>query len=74
MSDDNLTLLQQAQAHARQSTLSAGATVDGKSGEAHLAVSKAWHNGWGLTAYAKTLLQKGRKPNAAAGFEIEKKF
>ena len=74
MSDDNLTLLQQAQSFARQSTLSAGATVDGKSGEAHLAVSKTWHNGWGLTAYAKTLLQKGKKANAAGGFEIEKKF
>lgn len=70
MSDE--TLLQQAQALARQSTLSAGATVDGQTGEAHLAVSKTWRNGWGVSAYAKTLLAKGKKPATAAGVEITK--
>lgn len=74
MSDENLTLLQQAQAQARQSTLSAGATMDGQSGEAHLAFSKTWRNGWGVSAYAKTLLAKGKKPNTAAGVEIQKRW
>ena len=72
MSDDDLTLLQQAQALARQSTLSAGATMDGQTGEAHLAVSKTWRNGWGVSAYAKTLLAKGKKPATAAGVEVTK--
>ena len=70
MSDE--TLLQQAQTLARQSTLSAGATMDGQTGEAHLAVSKTWRNGWGVSAYAKTLLAKGKKPTTAAGLEITK--
>ena len=70
MSDE--TLLQQAKALARQSTLSAGGTMDGQSGEAHLAVSKTWRNGWGVSAYAKTLLAKGKKPATAAGLEITK--
>ena len=72
MSQHNLTLLQQAQAHARQSTISAGATVDGQSAEAHLAVSKTWRNGWGVSAYAKTLLAKSKKPTTAAGVELTK--
>jgi len=72
MSDENLTLLQQAHAQARQSTLSAGATMDGQSSEAHLAVSKTWRNGWGVSAYAKTLLAKGKKPTTAAGVEVTK--
>ena len=66
------TLLQQAQTLARQSTLSAGATMDGQSGEAHLAVGKTWRNGWGVSAYARTLLAKGKKPATAAGLEITK--
>ena len=66
------TLLQQAQTLARQSTLSAGATMDGQTAEAHLAVSKTWRNGWGVSAYAKTLLAKGKKPATAAGLEITK--
>lgn len=70
MSDE--TLLQQAQTLARESTINAGATMDGQSGEAYLAVSKTWRNGWGVTAYAKTLLAKGKKPNTAAGVKITK--
>ena len=70
MSDE--TLLQQAQTLARQSTLSAGATMDGRSGEAHLAVSRTWRNGWGVSLYAKTLLAKGKKPATAAGVEVTK--
>ena len=70
MSDE--TLLQQAKALARQSTLSAGATMDGEIGEAHLAVGKSWRNGWNLSVYAKTLLAKGKKPATAAGLEITK--
>ena len=66
------TLLQQAQTLARQSTLSAGATMDGQSGEAHLTVSKTWRNGSGVSAYAKTLLAKGKKPTTAAGVEVTK--
>jgi hypothetical protein len=72
MSDENLTLLQQAQAHARQSTMSAGATMDGQSAEAHLAVGKSWRNGWNLGVYAKTLLARGKKPTTAAGVEVTK--
>lgn len=72
MSDENLTLLQQAQSLARESTISAGATMDGQSGEAHLAVSKTWRNGWGVSLYAKTLLAKGKKPATAAGVEVTK--
>jgi hypothetical protein len=71
MSDENLTLLQQAQAHARQSTLSAGATMDGQTAEAHLAVGKTWRT-WSAIVYAKTLLAKGKKPNTAAGVEVTK--
>ena len=70
MSDE--TLLQQAQALARQSTLSAGAKMDGEIGEAHLAVGKSWRNGWGVSLYARTLLAKGKKPATAAGLEITK--
>ena len=70
MSDE--TLLQQAQTLARQSTLSAGATMDGQSGEAHLAVNRTWRNGWGVSLYAKTLLARGKKPATAAGLEITK--
>ena len=70
MSDE--TLLQQAQTLARQSTLSAGATMDGQTAEAHLTVSKTWRNGWGVSAYAKTLLARGKKPATAAGLEITK--
>jgi hypothetical protein len=72
MSDENLSLLEQAKAQARQSTLSAGATMDGQSGEAHLAVSKTWRNGFGFSAYAKTLLAKAKKPNTAVGVEVTK--
>jgi len=72
MSDENLTLLQQAQAHARQSTLSAGATMDGQTAQAHLAVGKSWRNGWGVSAYAKTMLARGKKPTTAAGVEVTK--
>ena len=71
MSDENLTLLQQAQSLARESTISAGATMDGQSGEAHLAVNKTWRT-WSAIVYAKTLLAKGKKPNTAAGVEITK--
>tara|TARA_R110000822_G_scaffold33493_3_gene95471 strand:+ start:7373 stop:7591 length:219 start_codon:yes stop_codon:yes gene_type:complete len=70
MSDE--TLLQQAKALARKSTLSAGATMDGEIGEAHLAVGKTWRNGFGISAYAKTLLAKGKKPTTAAGVEVTK--
>ena len=73
MSDENLTLLQQAQAQARQSTLSAGATMDGQSAEAHLAVSKTWRT-WSAIVYAKTLFSKSAKPTTAAGFEIKKQL
>lgn len=66
------TLLQQAQSLARESTVSAGATVDGQHAETHLAVNKTWRNGWGVTAYAKTLLAKGKKPQTAGGVEITK--
>ena len=70
MSDE--TLLQQAQSLARESTLSAGATMDGEIGEAHLAVGKSWRNGWGVSVYARTLLAKGKKPATAAGVEVTK--
>lgn len=70
MSDE--TLLQQAEALARQSTISAGATMDGESGEAHLTLNKTWRNGWGVSLYAKTLLAKGKKPATAAGVEVTK--
>ena len=70
MSDE--TLLQQAQSLARESTISAGATMDGESGEAHLAVGKSWRNGWGVSVYARTLLAKGKKPATAAGVEVTK--
>lgn len=66
------TLLQQAQSLARASTVSAGATVDGQGAEAHLAVNKTWRNGWGVTAYAKTLMGKGKKPHTAGGVEVTK--
>ena len=46
--------------------------MDGQSGEAHLAVSKTWRNGWGVSLYAKTLLAKGKKPATAAGVEVTK--
>lgn len=69
---EKLTLLQQAQSLARESTVSAGATVDGQRAEAHLAVNKTWRNGWGVTAYAKTLLAKGKKPHTAGGVEVTK--
>ena len=74
MSDDALTLLQQAQAQARkEATLHVGAsTTDGK-GEAHLGVNKNW-NRWSVSVYLKTLLERGEKPNTAAGFEVEKKL
>lgn len=72
MNDENLTLLQQAQAQARkEATLSVGATTeDGKSGEAHLVAQKGWKR---LTAavYAKVLLVRGRKPTTAAGVDVE---
>lgn len=66
------TLLAQAQSLVRESTVSAGATVDGQHAETHLAVNKTWRNGWGVTAYAKTLLAKGKKPQTAGGVEITK--
>lgn len=73
MNDDNLTLLQQAQAHARKAaSLNVGAsTEDGKTGEAHVALNTGWR-GWSVVLYAKALLAKGKKPNAAAGFDVTK--
>ncbi|CAB4187487.1 hypothetical protein UFOVP1601_34 [uncultured Caudovirales phage] len=73
MSDEqNLTLLQQAQAQARkEATLSLGVTTeDGKSGEAHIAAQTRWKR---LTAaiYAKVLLVRGKKPTTAAGVDVE---
>lgn len=66
------SLLEQAKAHAaKQGRLSVGgSTPDGKSGEAHVGVSGAWKR---LTAaiYAKVLLAKGKKPESAAGFDVE---
>lgn len=66
------TLLAQAQSLVQASTVSAGATVDGQHAEAHLAVNKTWRNGWGVSAYAKTLLAKGKKPATAVGVEVMK--
>ncbi len=66
------TLLAQAQSLVQASTVSAGATVDGQSAETHLAVNKTWRNGWGVTAYAKTLLAKSKKPATAVGVEVTK--
>ncbi len=69
---DKQTLLTQAQSLVRSSTVSAGATVDGQHAEAHLAVNKTWRNGWGVSAYAKTLLAKSKKPTTAVGVEVTK--
>ncbi len=69
---DKQTLLAQAQSLVQASTVSAGATVDGQHAETHLAVHKTWRNGWGVTAYAKTLLAKGKKPQTAGGVEVTK--
>lgn len=66
------TLLDQAKAHAsEQGRLTAGvSTPDGKSGEAYLGISGRWKR---LTAafYAKVQLARGKKPNPAAGVEVE---
>ena len=69
---DKQTLLTQAQSLVQASTVSAGATVDGQHAEVHLAVNKTWRNGWGVTAYAKTLLAKSKKPTTAVGVEVTK--
>lgn len=80
MSDDNLTLLQQAQ-DARRKQLEAlrddeltlGATTDGKTAEASLTASRTWKNGWGAKAYIKALFGP-EKPKTEAGVEITKRF
>lgn len=80
MSDQNLTLLQQAQ-EARRKQLDAlradeltlGATTDGQTAEASLVASRTWKNGWGVRAYVKALFGP-EKPKTEAGAEITKRW
>lgn len=75
MSDENLTLLQQAQAKARkEAQLNFGAnTEDGKKGEAYVAVNKGWRS-WSLVVYAKALMEKGKRTDKAVGFDVNVKL
>ena len=69
---DTPSLLDQAKAHARKdASLSAGATLtESGKGEAHFGVSGGWKR-LKAAVYAKVLLVRGKKPEPAAGFDVE---
>jgi len=80
MSQDSLTLLQQAR-DARRKQLEAlpsdeltlGATTDGQRADVSLAASRTWRNGWNARAYIKALFGP-EKPKTEAGVEVTRKW
>jgi len=80
VSQDNLTLLEQAQAARRKQLealpsdeLTLGATTDGQRADVSLAASRTWRNGWGARAYVKALFGP-EKPKAEGGVEVTRKW
>jgi len=80
MSDQDLTLLQQALAAQQQQLaalksdeLALGATTDGQTTRVALTASRTWKNGWGARAYVASVFGPA-KPRVEGGVEVVKKF